>query len=141
MICSTRTPSSGEPGERPLHEDGRGSLTLVWQDLGVGEPRGVIDRDMSELPAGAAHTIAPVAGDPVPDALDSAEVGIEMHELAWRLALIAPRRLARLQLAKQGKAEPLEMLGHCGRASVSVQPHSHSARSTPNRLHHHAPIP
>jgi hypothetical protein len=33
------------------------------------------------------------------------------------LALIAPRRLARLQLAEPGKAEPLEMPGHCGRAA------------------------
>jgi hypothetical protein len=35
-----------------------GGLTLVRQDLGVGEPRGVIDSDMGELPAGAAHGIA-----------------------------------------------------------------------------------
>jgi hypothetical protein len=54
----------------------------------------------------------------VTDALDPAEfLGIEVHELAWRLALIAPRRLARLQLAEAGKAEPLVMLGHCGRAA------------------------
>jgi hypothetical protein len=67
-------PEGGEPGERPLQEGGRRGLPLVRQDLAISQAGGVVDRDMGELPAGAARGVAPVAGDAVANALDAAEL-------------------------------------------------------------------
>ena len=77
---------AGEPGERPGEEAGV-SGRLVGQDLGVGQARGVIDGDVQEFPADAALCCAPraVAGDPVADAVDPAELlDVDVDQLAGR---------------------------------------------------------
>ena len=51
---------------------------------------------------------------------DPAELlDVEVDELARSLALVAPRRLARLQVVESGEAEPLEVLGDRRRAAVA----------------------
>jgi hypothetical protein len=54
---------AGKPGERPIEEGDGVLLAFARQDLGVGEPRGVVDGDVQVLPADALDAIAPVAGD------------------------------------------------------------------------------
>src|SRR3954447_5661483 len=72
---------AGEPGKRPLEEGHGALLALVGQDLGVGEPGGVVDADVEELPADAARPAGAVAGDAVAEALDPAELlDVEVEE-------------------------------------------------------------
>jgi hypothetical protein len=62
---STVTPRrANQTSERSRKGHGAG-LARVGQDLGVGEPGGIIDADMQELPATAALLAVPVAGDAV----------------------------------------------------------------------------
>src|SRR5215213_2881949 len=92
-----------EPDDRALEEAGGCRSQLVRQLLGIGEPGGVVDADMQELPARRAAPLrpgldlrAPIAGDPVagaaladpPQLLD-----VDVDELARSLALVAVRRL------------------------------------------------
>ena len=84
---------AGEPGQGPPEEGHRTLLALVGQDLRVGEPGGVVDADMEEVPATAAFLAAPVAGDSVPDAVDPPELlDVEVDQLARAIALIADDR-------------------------------------------------
>jgi hypothetical protein len=92
-----------EEHERPTQEADRGGCLLVAQHLGVGQPAGVVDRDVDELPAGglaavavavgegalvvAAQTIADALARP---ALDPAELlDVDVHELPRPCALVA----------------------------------------------------
>jgi hypothetical protein len=80
-------------------------LAFARQDLGVGEPRGVVDGDVQVLPADALDAIAPVAGDAVARAGDAAELlGVDVDELARPLAFIADGR--RRGLEGREAAEP-----------------------------------
>jgi hypothetical protein len=91
-------------GQGGLQEGDCALLCLIRHDLREGDPRGIIDADVDELPAEALATPAPIAlaaaiaGDAVADAVDAAEfLGVDVQELARVLALIAADRLARLQ--------------------------------------------
>jgi hypothetical protein len=67
-------------------------LFLVLHQGGVGQPRGVIEGDVEELPAGAALAAlaCAVAGDAMADAVDAAElVGVEVDQCAGPFALVA----------------------------------------------------
>jgi hypothetical protein len=87
-----------EPGKRPVEEGDGARVALVAQDLDGGKPRGVVDGDVSELPASTAGAVPAIASDAVTDPLDPAELlDVEVEELAGRLALVAPRRLARVE--------------------------------------------
>jgi hypothetical protein len=46
-----RDPALGEEAEGSGHEPRGGLLALVGQDLGVGEPRAVVDRGVHEIVA------------------------------------------------------------------------------------------
>ena len=48
---------AGEPGERPAEEGGGAGLALVGQDLGIGQARGIVDRDVQGLPANAVMAV------------------------------------------------------------------------------------
>src|SRR5271154_5565464 len=45
---------AGVIGQGGLEEGDGAFLFLVWQDLGIGDARGVVDGDMDELPSDAA---------------------------------------------------------------------------------------
>lgn len=60
-----------EPGQGPLKEGDGAFLELVRQDLGIGEPAGIIDADVQELPADTAMPVddaGPPSGDTMADA-------------------------------------------------------------------------
>jgi hypothetical protein len=79
-----------EPAEGAVEEGDGAGLALVGQDLAVGEPCGIVDGDMQDLPAGTASGVAPVAGDAVADAVDAAELlGVDVEQRAGAGALIA----------------------------------------------------
>ena len=82
---------------------------LVRQDLAVGQARGIIDADMHGLPAGAPLGVATIAGDPMAEPLDPAELlGVDVDQLARPLALVAHDRrpgLERGQLAEPEAAQ------------------------------------
>lgn len=103
------TPWRGEPGERPLEEGNGPGLALVGQDLGIGQARGVIDGDVQVFPADAAVAVdraGSAAGDAVPDAGDPAELlGVDVHELAGTLALVAHDRCWRIEALEAAEAE------------------------------------
>src|SRR6185436_8893003 len=67
---------AGEPAERPVEEGDGARLLLVGQDLGVGEPRGIVDAGMQHVIPDAAVAVDPgmVAGDAVADAVDAAKL-------------------------------------------------------------------
>jgi hypothetical protein len=82
---------AGKPGARPLEEGNRAGLALVGEDLGSGQARGVIDRDVQVFPADAAVAVdhaGPAAGDAVADAGDPAELlGVDVDQLVRRALL------------------------------------------------------
>ena len=49
---------AGEPGEGPLEKGDGGGLALVGQDLGIGQARSVVDRDMEVFPADATGPVS-----------------------------------------------------------------------------------
>ena len=60
-----------KPGDGALQEGGRGGARLIGQDLDVGGPTVVIDRDVRVLPADAFDARPPIAMNPVADAGDA----------------------------------------------------------------------
>lgn len=58
-------PERVEVAKPAAKEAGRGLGVLIGQHLGVGEPGGVIDHDVDELPALVVLSPAPIAGDAV----------------------------------------------------------------------------
>jgi hypothetical protein len=81
---------------------GQGSLRL-------SEARGIVDGDMQMIPADPAFAAAPVAGDPVADAVDPAQAfDIEVDQFARSLALIAIVWLARLKGGELAQAKPTQ---------------------------------
>src|SRR4029450_13092010 len=101
-----------EPAQRADQEAGDRLALLIRQDLDVRQARGVIDRDMDELPAGTLRAVAAIAGDPVADAAEAGGVlGIEVDKLAGACAAVTPRRLARLEGGQAAEPQPPEMAG------------------------------
>src|SRR5208282_3209679 len=95
----------GEPGERALEKRHRAFLALVAQHLAKGQARGIINADVEVFPASAAPPVAGIAGDAVPNRLDTAELlDIDMDQLAWPLALVAHRR--RFGFERRQPAQP-----------------------------------
>jgi hypothetical protein len=67
-------------GNRSFQKGGGAFLPLVGHDLGEGDPRGIVDADMDELPAepfaatAAVTLAAAIAGNAMADAVDAAEL-------------------------------------------------------------------
>src|SRR5512133_417837 len=93
-------------GDRPAQEDDRRRGTLVREDLGVGKPGAVVNRDVHVFPSnraapealavgeGGVVVLATVTHAPARAALDPPQLlDVEMDELAGTLALVAARRL------------------------------------------------
>ncbi len=88
--------------QRPPQKADAGCGLLVGEQLHVGEPGRVVDADVHELPAGAAGAPAwtALAGGAVARALapDPPELlDVDVQELPGPLALVAIRRLGRLE--------------------------------------------
>jgi hypothetical protein len=100
---------AGEPSDRALQERHRAGLAFIRQHFAVGQARGIVDADVHGLPAGATPAVPPVAGDPMADRHDPAELlGVDVDQLARPVALIAHDRrlgLERAQLAQPQTAQ------------------------------------
>jgi len=74
---------------------------LVLHDLAEGDPRCIVDADVDELPADAEVAVDYArlsSSDAMAHGSDTSKLlDIDMNELAWLLALIAPDRLCRLE--------------------------------------------
>jgi hypothetical protein len=79
-----------EPGDRASKEACRGWRSFVGQDLSVGQPRGVIDGDMDELPTDASDSGGSVAVDAMSDTADTPQLlDIDVDQLAGTISLIS----------------------------------------------------
>jgi FtsZ-binding cell division protein ZapB len=104
-----------KPSQRPLQERGGTLLSLVGQDLGVGQPRGIIDGHVQRLPAGAALAAlaGPVAGDAVADAVDAPELlRVEVEQLARFVARVADDGRLGIEGSEPAQAEPAQHEAH-----------------------------
>jgi hypothetical protein len=109
---STRMIWRLEPAQRPDQEASDRLALLMRQDLDVSQARGVVDRDVDELPAIPLTLAAPVAGAAVPDAPEAGELlGIEVDELTGACAIVAPRRRARFERGQPTETQPPAMAG------------------------------
>ena len=98
MMRATSTPNARNQGKRPVEEGDGARLALVAQDLDVSKPRGVVDGDVSELPASATGAVPAIARDAVTDPLDPAELlDVEVDEARRALGVgsAAPARSGR----------------------------------------------
>src|SRR3974390_65505 len=100
-------------------------------DLAEGDARGVVDRDVGVLPAGApglagahpagAALAGPVAGDAVADLVEAAELlDVQMDQFAGVLTLIADDRLGRLQVPRPGQPAGAENSAHSWAGDAGV---------------------
>jgi hypothetical protein len=109
MIRSTVTPWRANQASARSRKAMALGLALVGQDRGIGQARGVIDGDVQVFPADAVVAVdhaGSAAGDAVPDAGDPAELlGIDVHELAGMLALVAHDRCGRIEALEAAEAE------------------------------------
>src|SRR6266540_133106 len=108
-------PERGEPGDCTTQEAGGGLAPFVRQDLGIGEPCCVVNRDVDELPAelaartsGAPSVLAAAVADhAVPGARDPSQpLRVEVDELTGALAFVAVRRLRRYQARALTESDP-----------------------------------
>src|SRR3954462_6923990 len=82
-------------GDRGLEEGDRALLLLVRADLREGDPGGVVDADVDELPsdAPALALTGSVAGDAMADPVEAAELfDIDVDQFAGMLTLVAAHR-------------------------------------------------
>ena len=109
-------PVGGVEGDRSPQEAGGGGASLVVEHFDVGQARGVVDADMHELPTlrGAAAAGTPVGvlalaspGDAMTNAGDDPELlDVDMDQLARPRALVAVRRLGRLEPGELAQPDP-----------------------------------
>ena len=101
-----------EPAQGADQEAGHRLALLIRQDLDVSQARGVVDRDVDELPASTLALAAPVAGDAMADAAEAGELlDIEVDELTGACAVVSPRRLARFERGQPTETQPPEIAG------------------------------
>jgi len=106
-----------------LVEEGDGALLfLISPDLGEGQSRGVVDRDVDELVTGAtAFPLLAITGDAVAGPDKSPEfLDIDMDELAGLLALVSAHRLGRLQIAYPAQSQTAKDAADGGRRHIEL---------------------
>src|SRR3954469_3791876 len=105
-------------GDRGLEEGDRALLLLVRKDLREGDPGGVVDADVDELPsdAPALALTGSVAGDAMADAVEAAELfDIDVDQFAGMLTLVAAHRRGRFKRLDAVEAKAPEDAADPGR--------------------------
>jgi hypothetical protein len=114
-------------------------FVVAAEQLAVGEPCVVVDRDVQVLPAGVAAALHTVGEDPLTDHPEAAELlGVDVQQLARPLALVAdapvalwsrqPRQAGASQHLADRRGRPLEHGRERHRASPQLQPAGHDLR-------------
>lgn len=89
-----REPKLGVPAGSTLKEGGAVFFALCREELGVGEPAVIVDRDVRVLPAGARAALHAVLKDPLADLVETTELlRFRVQELAGPGALVAHPRI------------------------------------------------
>ena len=111
----------GKPGDGSAQEGDRAAGGEIGEDLGVREPRVIVDHHVHVLPSGdptqaSALADAPLRGSaprhPVTHATDATELlDVDVHELARVASLVAVGRLGWLEPGALAEAQPLEPAG------------------------------
>src|SRR3954471_21966692 len=105
-------------GDRGLEEGDRALLLLVRADLREGDPGGVVDADVDELPpdAPALALTGSIAGDAMADAVEAAELfDIDVDQVAGMFALVAANRRGGFERLHAVEAEAPEDAADRGR--------------------------
>jgi len=106
-------------------EKGNGAVGLLIRlDLGESYAGVIVDADMDELPADAAAVALanPIAGDAMADPIETTELfDIDVDHLARCGALIAARRLGRLQVAYPVQTQPPQDAADGGRRDAGFR--------------------
>ena len=99
---SALDPLAVEPGHSTAQEAHCCRPLLVSQYLDVGQPRGVIHRDMDPFVAGSGGaSFAWVAGDPVANAVEPGQLfDVDMDHVAGLLPLVSLHRRSGLQVTQ-----------------------------------------
>ena len=78
-------PEVGKPLTRPLQKPGAVGAALRHAHLDVGQPRGIVDRDVGVFVADAALFRRQIAGDAMANALDPRQrLDIDVHQVTGR---------------------------------------------------------
>ena len=107
--------------DRRLEEGNRAGLPLILHHPAEGDPGGVVDADMDELPADPASIAltGPITGDAMADSIEFAELfDVDMDEFAGMFALIAPHRLSRFQITHPIQSQVPENTANSGRGDA-----------------------
>ena len=109
-------------GDGGPEEGDRAERRLVRLDLDEGEPGGIVDADMGELPARPdAAAGAAIPGDAMPRLPEPVELlDVEMDQFAGASALVAARRLGRVEVAHPAQPRPPQDPAHRGRRDLSL---------------------
>lgn len=121
-----------EPGDSPLNERRRCHGFLVRQYLGVGDPRGIVDAYMQELPAHTPSSSPAIPVDPVPDALDTPELlRVQVQQLTRSLLLVAHHDGLRLDVAEPAETQAPEPKTHRRDGQLELLSDPKTRRLTP----------
>src|SRR5262245_52193295 len=106
-----------KPGEGAPEKAHARDPVLIGQDLDVGQPGGIIDGHVHELPADAPHATAAVASDAMPRGGDPPEfLDGEVEESARPTVLVPYDGRRRRQVAQARQTQPPQIAGDGGRA-------------------------
>ena len=100
-------PVRAEVGDCATEKADRCGCLLVFEHFDVGEPGRVIDAGVDVFPADPAASLSAVARDTVAGTSNTAELlDLDVEELAWPFALVAVRRLGRLEPRQLAQPDP-----------------------------------
>jgi hypothetical protein len=118
MMRSTLDAEASKEAQGVEEETQAGASLLVRQDIRIGEPRMVVDRQMHIFPADPAGLVlaGAVAGDTVADLIELAELfDVDVDDLTRGGAFVATDRLGRLERRQPIEPQPFEDAADGGR--------------------------
>jgi len=109
---------------KPLHRAADkardGNAGFIGEDFGVGDARAVIDADVDVLPPDAARLAPAIAGDPMPDVLDPAQLfDVQMQHLPRPRPFVADKDGALRQRLEAREVQLRQRARDRGRAHLN----------------------
>src|SRR5690606_7872203 len=119
-------------------EEGRGvELTFGRQDLGIGEPGGVIDGDMQEIPTMSlvGMQARPARQEAMTDAIDLPQLlDVEMDQFTRPRALVADHRRLGLEPGQAAQTQPAQHEPHRRAGQTKSVGNGHRRHPLPPQL-------